>query len=277
MHLKSYTGIIISVTLMPALVVFIVGCIIWFYYRKCEGFMLQVFMENIISKKNINKRPTYLVCNRKLSSLNRHYFTVTSILVISICVQCFFLLAIVDVSYECLHDPGLDCFKKKDDVKISDTLAYDESPVNCSTISGDDTIICYRLTAFDPKRIFIAAAAAYLLSKMLNFCLLTIAHIMLWAATKWKATTLLCIEIIFSLIFIIVMIIPLVLRTCLDEIESAFPKLSYTVFVQVVLVVLVILYFVIRLPWEEFGESEEYYEDASLPSEHVREDEDEMV
>ena len=92
-----------------------------------------------------------------------------SLFIVAICIQCFFLIAIVDVSYECIHDPDLDCFKKKDDVKLSDTVAYDESPVNCSMISKDDFVICYRMTAFDPGRAFIGAAAGYLLFKMLNF------------------------------------------------------------------------------------------------------------
>ena len=263
MDLKSYTGIIFTITFVPAIVVFITGTIIWYYYRKSE-FLMLILMKGIISRKNIDKRPTYLVCNRKLPSSSRHHFMLNSLFIVAICVQCFFVLAIVDVSYECIHDPDLDCFKKKDDVKISDTFAYDESAVNCSTISKEDFVICYRMTAFDPKRAFIGAAAAYLLFKMLSFGLLIVAYTMLWVAQKWETKTLLYFKLGFSLFVIVIVFVPLTLRIYVDEVESAFRKMSYTVLVQFIFVVLVVLYFVARLPWEEFGESEEYYGDASV-------------
>jgi magnesium-transporting ATPase (P-type) len=124
MDLKSYSSIISTITFIPAIIVFITGCIVWYYYRKSERLML-ILMKGIISRKNIDKRPTYLVCNRELPSSSGHHFMLNSLFVVAICIQCFFLIAIVDV-----HNPDLDCFKKKDDVKLSDTFAYDESPVN---------------------------------------------------------------------------------------------------------------------------------------------------
>ena len=175
MDLGSYTRIILAITLVPAIVVFIICAIICYFYRKSENLML-IIMQGIISRKNINKRSTYLVCNREIESSTRRHFMLNSIFIISICVQCFFLIAIFDVSYDCRTEPDLDCFKKKDDVKFSDTFAYNESPVNCSNISKDEFVICYRITAFDPDRAFIGAAAAYLLFKMINFGLLLVAY-----------------------------------------------------------------------------------------------------
>ena len=264
MNLKSYTGIIFAIAFVPASVVLITCCILWFFKSKTEGLML-IIMKGVVSKKNIDKRPTYLVCNRKLSSSSKSQFVLCSIFIIAICVQCFFTLAIVDVTYECIHSPGIDCFKKKDDVLLSDTFAYDESPVNCSTISRDDFVICYRLTVFDPERAFIGAAAGYILFKMFNFGLLIVAHCMLWVAQKWETTTLLFFKLGIILSISITICVPLILRIYLDDVESAFRKMSYTVLVQFVCLLAVVTYFIGRLPWEEFGKSEEYYEDASLP------------
>ena len=264
MNLKYYSGVIFAITFVPAFIVFTIGMISWCLYRKSECLML-IIMKGIISRKNIDKKPTYLICNRELPSSSRRHFMLNSIFVISICVQCFFLIAIVDVTYNCNNDPDLDCFKKKDDVKLSDTFAYDESPVNCSMISKDDFVICYRISAFDPERAFIAAAAGYLLFKMLNFGLFIVAHIMLWIAQKSKKRTLLLFKFGLCLIFTVVICIPLILRIYVDDVESAFRKMSYTLLVQFATLLIVIFHFVARLPWEKFCESVEYYADASLP------------
>ena len=264
MNLKNYSGIIFAVTFVPAFIVFTTGVILWYFYRKSERLML-IIMKGVISRKNIDKKPTYLICNRKLPSSSRRHFMLNSLCVIAICVQCFFLIAIVDVTYNCNNDPDLDCFKKKDDVKLSDTFAYDESPVNCSTISKDDFLICYRISAFDPERAFIAAAAGYLLFKMLNFGLLVVAHTMLWIAQKFKKRTLLLFKLGFCSFFTVVIYVPLILRIYVDDVESAFRKMSYTLLVQFGILLFVILHFVARLPWEKFCESVEYYGDASLP------------
>ena len=164
-----------------------------------------------------------------------------------------------------LHDPDLDCFKKKDDVKLSDFLVdYDESPINCSMISRDAFVICYRLTAFDPERAFIGAAAGYLLFKMLNFALLVVAHVMLFATQKLPETLVNRFKIAFALSILVVLFIPVLLRTFLDEVESAFRKMSYTVLIQVTSLFSDIAH-LIYLPWEKFSKSKEYYGDASLP------------
>ncbi len=259
MDLKSYIGIIFTITFVPAIVVLITGTIIWYYYRKSE-FLMLILMKGIISRKNTDEGPTYLVCNRKLPSSSRHHFMLNSIFIVAMCVQCFFILAIVDVSYECIHDPDLDCFKKRDYIKISDTFADDGSAVNCSTISKEDFVICYRMTVFDPKRAFIGASAAYLLFRMTNFGLVIVAYTMLWVAQKWETKTLKYFKLGFSLFVIVIVFVPLILKIYVDDVESAFRKMSYTVLVQFIFVVVVVVYFVARLPWEEFDESEEYYE-----------------
>ena len=264
MDLKNYAGIIFAITFVPAFIVLTIGGISWYFYRKSECLML-IIMKGIISRKNIDKKPTYLICNRVLPSSSRRHFMLNSLFVIALCVQCFFLIAIVDVTYNCNNDPDLDCFKKKDDVKLSDTFAYDESPVNCSTISKDDFVICYRISAFDPERAFIAAAAGYLLFKMLSFGLFIVAHTMLRVAQKVKKRTLLLFKLGFCLLFIVVISIPLILRIYVDDVESALRKMSYTLLIQFGILLVVILHFVARLPWEKFCESVEYYGDASLP------------
>ena len=223
-----------------------------------------IVMKGIITRKNLDRIPTYFVCNRKLPSSSRPHFFLQSVLIISSCVQFFFLLAITDVTYQCIHDPDVDCFKKKDDVKLSDTNVYDESPVNCSSISRDDFVICYRISAFDPEKAFVGAAAGYLLFKILNFVFLLVSHIMIWMAQKVKRATFLCFKIVFVLIMFSVVFVPLILRVYVDEVESAVRKLSFTAFVQATIIALVVVYFIGQPPWEEFSEAEEYYDEVTL-------------
>ncbi|CAB3999282.1 Hypothetical predicted protein [Paramuricea clavata] len=264
MDLNSYGNIKLTVTLVPAIVVTIACIIVWRRYPKSEELML-IIMKGIISRKNIDNRPTYLVCNRKLPSSKRRHFMYNSIFIITICVMCFSTVAIIEVTYECLHDPDLDCFKKKDDVKLSEFLIeYDESPINCSTISRGDFVICYRLTAFDPERAFIGTAAGYLLFKMLNFGLLIVAHVMLLVTQKLPETLVNRFKIGFALSILAVLFIPLLLRIFLDEVESAFRKMSYTVVLQFLCLAADLVHLVL-LPWEKFSKSKEYYGDASLP------------
>lgn len=263
MNLKSYSGIIFATTFIPIVIVLIIGFAIWYYHRESQCLML-IIMKGIVARKNIDRRPNYLVCNRKLpSASSRRHFFCTSVLIIALCVHCFFLVAIVEVTYQCIHDPDVDCFKKKDDVKLSDTFAHDDSPVNCSSISKDDFVTCYRITAFDPDRAFISAGAAYLLFKMLNFGLLLLSHTMIWVAQKLENIAFLLFKLVCCLIISIIMIIPLILRIYVDKVESAVRKVSYTVLIQVVTIVLVVQYSVGCLPWEKLGVSEKYYEDAS--------------
>ena len=265
MELKTYTGITFTITFVPAFVVFIIGSIVWYHYRKSECLML-IIMKGIVSKRNIDRRPTYLVCNRKLPPSSRHHFMLGSIFITAICIQCFFLLSTVEVNYECSHDPSLDCFKKKDNVKFSDALAYDESPVNCSSISTDDFVMCYRITVLDPQKAFIGAAAGYLLFKFLNFGFLILSYTMIFVAKKWEAITLKWFQFVFGLILTIVLFIPFTLRIYLNEVESAFRKISFTVLVQLLLVFIALLYFMAWLPWKEFAHSKEYFEEATLPN-----------
>lgn len=222
-------------------------------------------MKGIISKKNIDRRTTFLICNREVLPANEKFFMLSSLLMISICVQVFFLIAIVDMTYECVQIPDIDCFKKRDGVRISDTFAYNESPVNCSTLSKDVLVTCYRITVLDPERAFTAAAATYLLLKILNFVFLVVSHVMLWIVKKWKGRTLTLIQVIFSVFMAIVIWVPPILQIFLDEVDSAFRKLSYTVVTQLAVVVLFIAGYVFGIPWEEFRDRVEYFVDASEP------------
>ena len=265
---------IFAATLVPPAMVLSILLIIWFCIPQSTDLIL-VIMRNIISKKNIYRRPTYFMCRRPLSLLNRNQCMLTSIFIISICVQCFFVLAIVDVTHQCINDPDMDCFKRRDDVEINRVDKYGEyvdhepyiiSPVNCSLISRDDFVLCYRITMLDPGRAFTGAVAAYVLFKFLNFGLLIVAHIMLWVAQKVKKTTLSRFRSYLSYGYTMALALPFFLRVMQDEVQSAFPlKLSLTELVQVVFVVIVFMHFVSRLLWEEFKDSEAYLGDASLP------------
>ena len=261
MKLGMYTLIIAGLCFIPPLLTLILGIVVWYGYRKSEGFML-IMMKSIISQMNVNKKPTYLVFGRKLPSSSRKYFMIYSFMMLTICVQCFFLLVWFEVSYECLDDPDLDCFKEIDDVTISPDLIR-ELPVNCSTISKDEIVFCYRMTVFDPEKAFFGAAAAYLLFELLNIVLVLVSHLMLCLATKCKRMTLL--KIAITLLFLGLLAGIFVLRTQVEEFESATRKLSYTALVQGLLVSLFIFFYVVMLPWGMLGKSEEYYGDASLP------------
>ncbi|CAB4004777.1 Hypothetical predicted protein [Paramuricea clavata] len=264
MDLVFYTAIIAALCFVPPIATFIIGGMVWCCCRKGEGLTL-IMMKSVISKKNIDKKAVYLVCDRKLPSSSRKYFMIYSLIILTICVQCFFLLAFFEVSFECKHDPDLDCFKEIDEVAFADVKlsSFDQSPVNCSTLSKDDHVFCYRTTAFDPEKAFFSAAAAYLLFEMLNIGLVVIAHIMLFLAEKLKS--MLMIKIVLTLIFVGFFVGIFVLRTQVDDFESATRKLPYTVLVQGMLVLLFIFFYVVMLPWGKIG-SEEYYGDASLPT-----------
>ena len=154
------------------------------------------------------------------------------------------------MSYECINVPNLDCFKKKDDIKLSDTYAYDELPVNCSAISREDFVICYRKTVLDPERAFAGAATAYLLFKIINISLIVVAYAMLWMAQKLQNVTMKCVKLVVAIIIFFLFGILLILRLYVDDVESAFRKISYTVVVQLLYLVVVLMYFISFLPWE---------------------------
>ena len=86
---------------------------------------------------------------------------------------------------------------------------------------------------------------------------------MIWMAQKVKWGTFLCFKIVVVLIIFIVLFVPLILRVYVDEVESAVRKLSFTVFVQASIIGMVVIYFVSHLPWEEFRDTEKYYEEAT--------------
>jgi hypothetical protein len=220
-------------------------------------------MKNIVSRKNINKKTTYLLCNRELLSSSLPLIIIL-FLIIGISVQTFFLFAIIDITYACIHEPDLDCFKTNNDGNVSDSFDYNV-PVNCSTISKSDFVFCYRLTALDPERAFVGAAAGYLLFKMFNFGLFILAHIMLWAAGKWKKKTFIFIKVVFTFILFLVIFIPLLLiAVYLPEAYLTIrKKISKQAITQSMLLFSVFFGFVNLLPWEQLRESKEYYEDVS--------------
>ena len=261
MNFGAYTAIIAALCFVPPVLTFIIGGIVWYCYRKSEGLMV-IMMKSIISQMNIERKPTYLVCGKRLPSSSRKYFMIYSLMILTICVQCFFLVVCFEVSYECINDPDLDCFKEIDDVKLS-AATFSEPPVNCSSISQDDFVFCYRTTAFDPEKAFFGAAAAYLLFELLNIVLVVLAHLMLFLAGTLKNMTV--VKIVITTIFLGLFIGFFVLRTQVDAFESATRKLSYTVLVQGVLFILFIFLYIIMLPWGVLRKGEEYYGDASLP------------
>ena len=261
MNLGVYTGIITALCFAPPLVTFILGAVIWYFYRNSEGFML-VMMKSVVTEMSIDGIPTYLVCGRKLLPSNRKYFMIYSIMILTICVQCFFLLVWFEVSYECLNDPDLDCFKEIDNIKVSAEL-LDELPVNCSTITKDEFVFCYRVTVFDPEKAFFSAAAAYLLFEIINVVLVVVAQLMLFLSRKFRF--MIMIKLVLTAILLGLFVGFFVLRTQVDEFESATRKLSYTVLVQGMLFLLFVFLYVIMLPWGKLGKSAEYYPIAALP------------
>ena len=261
MNLGVYTMIIGSLCFVPPLLTFIFGVIAWYCYRKSEGFML-IIMKSVISIMNIEGKPTYLAFNRKLPSSSRKYFMIYSFMILTICVQCFFLLVWFEVSYECINDPDLDCFKEIDDLTLS-SAPFNKLPVNCSTISQDDSVFCYRKTVFDPEKAFFSAAAAYLLFELLNIVLVVVSLIMLLIAGKCKNMTI--VKIVITTFSIGILVGLFILRTRVNEFESATRKLSYTVLVQGILVLLLVFLYVVMLPWGLLGKSKEYFGNASLP------------
>ena len=87
---------------------------------------------------------------------------------------------------------------------------------------------------------------------------------MLFATQKLPETLVNRFKIGFALSILVVLFIPVLLRTFPDEVESAFRKMSYTVLIQVTCLFSDIAH-LIYLPWEKFSKSKEYYGDASLP------------
>ncbi len=261
MNLGVYAAIIGAMCFVPPTLTFVFGIIVWYCYKKSAGFML-IMMKSTISQMSIERKPTYLVCRRKLPSSSRKYFMIYSLMIFTICVQCFFLLVCLEVSYECINDPDLDCFKEIDGVILSATL-LSQLPVNCSAISQDDFVFCYRTTLFDPEKAFYGAAAAYILFELLNIVLVVLAHLMIFLAGKFKNMTV--VKIVITIICFGLGIGFFVLRSHLNELKSATRKISYTVLVQGGFVMLLVFLYVVMLPWRLLDKREEYYAEASLP------------
>ena len=259
MDFKGYTGIYFALTFGPPAVVIIVGCIIWKCWEKSELLMLFV-MKGVISRKKIDKKATFLVCTKILKPSSKDHFMITSLFIIAICFQCFLAIAIFEVAYECSHDSDLVCFLKDND----GTFGYNNSPVNCSTITQDDIVICYRI-AFDSERALIGGGAAYLVFKTLNTFLTIIVYAMLLVTANVKKKTLVYIRAVVSLLIVVVVIVLLPLSAYVNEVESAFRKVSYTAGVQFSLVALLTFFFLARLPWDELVDQrdEDYLTDAS--------------
>lgn len=87
---------------------------------------------------------------------------------------------------------------------------------------------------------------------------------MIWMAQKFEMVTFLYFKIVLSFIILVVVFVPPILRVYVAEVESAVRKLSFTVFVQASIIGIVVIFFVAHLPWEEFRDTEEYYEEATL-------------
>ena len=161
MDLANYTVVVMIVAFVPMSIVFVIGAIITFGCTKKSENLMSIVMKGLISKRIIDGKPTYLFCNRQIQcnivdgkptylfynrqiqfNIVKYILLFLPVTMFSICVQAFFLFAVVEVTYYCDPSPDIDCFKKKDDVKLTETFAYDESPIICSTISRDDFVIC---------------------------------------------------------------------------------------------------------------------------------------
>ena len=256
MNWLSLYGIIVAITFVPDSVLFIIFMIIWFCFEKGDDWILMT-MRNIITKKNIDQELKYLVCNRIFPDKARNYFVYGSIAVIVTCVHCTSIITMIEETYICRHDPDLYCFK----------IDWNPLPINnCSAISKDESVICYRITAFDPEKILIGVSAGYLLFKILTVCLLIVAHIMLWLAQKWEMKTLRRFKCALGFTLCAGLNVIVYVSIFVHKVESTLQKISITVLLQTELVILNLVYFVAVLPWEIFKDTDEYYGDASIPS-----------
>ena len=256
MNGQSVYGIIVAITFVPDSVLFIIFRIIKSCFEKGEDWILMT-MTNIITKKNIEQELRYLVCNRILPNRARNYFVFGSIAIVITCVHCTFLIAMIEQTYNCRHDADLYCFK----------IDWNISPINnCSAISKDELVICYRITAFDPEKTLIGASAGYLLFKILTICLLVVAHIMVWLAQKWEVKTLQRFKFVFGFILCTGLNIIVYVSISVRKVESTLQKILITRLLQIELVILNLVYFVAVIPWEIFKDTDEYYGDASIPS-----------
>ena len=253
MNGQSLYGLIVA--FVPGSIVFIVFIIIWFCFEKGEDLILMT-MRNIITKKNIDQELKYLICYRILPDEARKLFVFAAIAIVITCVHCTFIIAMIEKTYNCRHDPNLYCFK----------IDWILLPINnCSAISKDESVICYRMSAFDPEKTIIGASAGYILFKILTVCLLIVAHVMLWLAQKWEVKTLRRFKYAFGLILCVGLNIIVYVSIFVHKVESTLQKISITVLLQIELVLLNLVYFVAVLPWEIFKDTDEYYGDASIP------------
>ena len=256
MNGQSWYRMIVAITFVPDSVLFIIFMIIWFWFEKGEDWILMA-MRNIITKKSIDQELKYLVCSRILPDDARNHFVFGSIAIVITCVHCTFVIAMIEQTYNCRHDPDLYCFK----------IDWNLSPINnCSAISKDELVICYRIIAFDPEKTLIGASAGYLLFKILTTCLLVVGHIMVWLAQKWEVKTLQGFKCAFGFILCTGLNIIVYVSIFVHKVESTLQKFSITVLLQIELVILNLVYFVTVLPWEIFKDTDEYYGDASVPS-----------
>ena len=266
MNLGYYVALIACVCFAPPVLTFIIGAFFWWCCHKGESLM-RILMKSIIVRRNIDRKPVYLVCDRKLPSSSKKFFVIYSLLILTICMQCFFMLAFFEISFECKIDPDLDCFKDNakpifNDIVNIESATFDQSPVNCSSISPKENVICYRITAFDPEKAFFSAAASYLLFELTNVTLIFIAHVMLFLSEKCRS---MC-KVKFIIVFVFAAVFAgiFVVRSRVDEFHSATRKLSYTLLVQGLLVLLFVFFYIVLIPWGRF-EKEKYYDDASSP------------
>ena len=264
MGLNWYTKIIWIAASVPYLALMIFGYIILRCWQRSHSLTL-ITMKGFVAERNVDRTPEYLVCNRIIPPRSRAFFARHSLIMIALCVQLFFRVAIVDETNECIHEPGLECFKtnadgdKASEINITDQ----ESPVNCSSISANDFVTCYRFTLFDPERIFIAASAAYLLFKLLNFSLLIVSYIMVWRIHKLNKRKVVIFKFTLASSILILLFIPLIVHASkFGEVGTEFQQM----YLQVAYVGISVFYYVFWIPWETFENTDhEYYVDVSLP------------
>ena len=260
MNLESYRSILLAVSFAPIiLALFVCFCLL---KASKDEWLILIFLNGIVTKKNDQKTPGLFVCGRKLRFNKRKYFVFLSALVVAACIQTVLFFCIIEVSYECRDDPKLDCYKFEKNRKLGKSVPR----VNCTAISSADLVECYRFVLFDSEKIFVAFSAAYLSFKILKIALLIVTNFMLWMASYGTRVIYIC-KFVLLLIVGGSLYLFIILSLTVKEFENTARNVSFARGIQISLVVTIICSYIVYIPWEKFIGLKEYLEDVSLPVE----------
>ena len=273
MNLQEYNEILVILVCSPLGLFFLLVLCLWKWRAHRNEFVLLV-LKGIVMKRNIDGNSRYLFCGRVIKNDNKNGFRelnimksllIVSAYVVTVTLQTVLVVGTFQLSYDCVEESNVDCFKRRLGEKIE--LFPNESPLHCPSVPMTQLVFCYRTVAVEVENWFATFTAAYILVRMMRFIMFILTWLLLRKNKPCPIFPLVStISFISFLIYFVTLgaiVVVIFFSAFYTDFAYATRHLSLSEIMQIIFILLLFPLFTLAVKWNALADDCEYYVDVT--------------